>query len=306
MKRLASLTLALALGASSVSAFAADKNFDKITVNNMVLEDAHTITVNDKVMIPLRAIAEKLGFDVTWNGESRKIELTKLPVYITCLIGTDGYTFSRTAPMKLGSAPVIYENKTYVPLNFVDEILDGSYTTDNGLAISYGEIAEEDSGRSVYVKEKTEDGFLIEDFEMGEVKLIVSADTEIVNANGEKIGADDIDTDMELTVTYSDVMTMSLPPITNAVKIAVTNETKKAVISGEVTEVIEDNGAIMLTIGDNEKIVTIGEDTKITNTAGEEVEAKFEIGMTVRALTKGMATMSIPPQYPVSAVIICD
>lgn len=306
MKRLASLTLALALGASSVSAFAADKNFDKITVNNMVLEDAHTITVNDKVMIPLRAIAEKLGFDVTWNGESRKIELTKLPVYITCLIGTDGYTFSRAAPMKLGSAPVIYENKTYVPLNFVDEILDGSYTTDNGLAISYGEIAEEDSGRSVYVKEKTEDGFLIEDFEMGEVKLIVSADTEIVNANGEKIGADDIDTDMELTVTYSDVMTMSLPPITNAVKIAVTNETKKAVISGEVTEVIEDNGAIMLTIGDNEKIVTIGEDTKITNTAGEEVEAKFEIGMTVRALTKGMATMSIPPQYPVSAVIICD
>lgn len=306
MKRLASLTLALALGASSVSAFAADKNFDKITVNNMVLEDAHSITVNDKVMIPLRAIAEKLGFDVTWNGESRKIELTKLPVYITCLIGTDGYTFSRTAPMKLGSAPVIYENKTYVPLNFVDEILDGSYTTDNGLAISYGEIAEEDSGRSVYVKEKTEDGFLIEDFEMGEVKLIVSADTEIVNANGEKIGADDIDTDMELTVTYSDVMTMSLPPITNAVKIAVTNETKKAVISGEVTEVIEDNGAIMLTIGDNEKIVTIGEDTKITNTAGEEVEAKFEIGMTVRALTKGMATMSIPPQYPVSAVIICD
>ncbi len=324
MKKLVSLALAATLSAASFAAFAAEdgvimpiaentENFTSITVNGEHLEGKKTITVNDKVMIPLRAITEALGFEVTWNAEGQKIELIKMPVYITLSAGADGYSFSKTAPMMLGSAPVIFENYTYVPLNFIDEILGGTYTTVNGLDITWGEAVTEpmpepvtDEGVTAYAKEETEDGILIEEFARGEVRLVITEDTVIENASGEAITAEDIDFEKELYVVYSEAMTMSIPPMTNAVKITVTEEAKKEIIAGEVTEVTEDEGAVLLTIGENEKVVVIGADTKVTNTAGEETEAEFEAGMSIRALSTGMATRSIPPQYPVSAVIVID
>lgn len=317
MKKLVSLALAAVLSVASFAALAAEEgimpiseqteNFTSITVNGKFLEGKKTITVNDKVMIPLRAITEALGFEVTWNPVGQKIELIRMPVYITCSAGADGYSFSKTAPMMLGSAPVIFENRTYVPINFIDEILEGTYTTDNGLNITWGEEAETVAeGSAVYVKEETEDGFLVEDFVRGEVKIVITDETVIENAAGEAVKAEEIDLEKELQVVYAETMTMSIPPMTNAVKIIVTEDAKKEVISGEITEVTEDADAVLLTLGDNEKVVVIGADTKVTNTAGEEIEAKFEKGMNIRALSTGMATRSLPPQYPVSAVIVID
>ena len=73
----------------------------------------NTLLVEGNTYIPLRAICEKLGFEVNWVAESRTVELVKLPLFITFSVDEDGYTFAKTAPMKLGSAPVIVNDRTY-------------------------------------------------------------------------------------------------------------------------------------------------------------------------------------------------
>ena len=145
MKKLVSLALAAVLSVASFAALAAEEgimpiseqteNFTSITVNGKFLEGKKTITVNDKVMIPLRAITEALGFEVTWNPVGQKIELIRMPVYITCSAGADGYSFSKTAPMMLGSAPVIFEktipNDTPIELNKLSDKKKETTTKDN-------------------------------------------------------------------------------------------------------------------------------------------------------------------------------
>lgn len=289
------------------------ENYDVITVNGVVLEGAKIIEDEGTKMIPLRAICEALDFEVTWNDEARRIELIKMPAYITLTPDEDGYTFAKTAPMKLGKAPIMRENRTYVPVNFIDEILQGAYNEEGGINITWGTeteekvVSENEYLTAAYIKEATEEGFLVEDFSRGEVRLAVSEETVIVDAEGNEIKKEDIDTTKELLVEYSQAMTMSLPPLTNAVKITVKNENARPVLSGEITEVIKDGDkVIQLVLGDNEAVLNIGEDLDVRDTEGNVKEVEFEAGMNVRALTKGMATMSIPPQYPVSAIIVVE
>lgn len=313
MKKLRGLSMVMALGMAVSSTAMAEEamliaaNPNNITVNGTVLENAEMLEHEGTKMIPLRAVCEALGFEVNWNEEARRIELVNLPSYITLTPDEDGYTFAKTAPMKLGKAPVMKENRTYVPLNFVDEILHGSYNEDGGINITWGVEEKTDNVSAVYIKEVTEEGFLIEDFYRGEVRLTIGDETVIVDEEGNPVKAEDIDTSRELLVKYADIMTMSIPPLTNAVEITVTNEVAKTVLEGEITEVIkQDDKAVQLVIGDNEFVLNIGDDLIVTDAEGNEIETEFTEGMKVRALTKGMSTMSIPPQYPVTNIIVAE
>ena len=315
MKNLKGLSLVLALGMASTAlaqntdpygTMLISENHDTITVNGSVLEGSKVIEDNGTKMIPLRAICEALGFEVTWNNEARRIELIKMPAYITLTPDADGYTFAKTAPIQLGKAPILKDNRTYVPINFIDEILQGSYDEEGGLNILWGvETAGLES--TVYVKEVTDEGFLVEDFYRGDIRIAISEETVIVDSEGNTVNKEDIDTSKELIIEYSEAMTMSLPPLANATKITVTNEIAKPVISGEITEIItEDDKIVQLILGDNENALNINEDVIVTDVEGNAKDVEFTVGMTVKALTKGMATMSIPAQYPVSSIIVID
>lgn len=72
------------------------------------------------VMIPLRTVAEALGYNVTWDGETQTVMLNNV---ITLSIGKDYYTYARTAPIKLGIAPVLVKGSTYVPLEFFTDVM---------------------------------------------------------------------------------------------------------------------------------------------------------------------------------------
>ena len=80
--------------------------------------------INDKgvTMIPLRFVAEELGYEVKWNDESRSVELMKGPQWSLVTIGKDSYNFSRMH-IELGTAPVIVNGSTNVPLSFAEEVL---------------------------------------------------------------------------------------------------------------------------------------------------------------------------------------
>ncbi|MDF2532618.1 MAG: copper amine oxidase family protein [Clostridia bacterium] len=106
-----------------------------IVVNNKKIE-AIAAYMNEKgaVMVPLRAIAETLGFDVIWNNEEQSVMLGK---NISLKIGEDHYIYMKTAPIQLGNAPEIKEGKTYVPLNFFREVtrMNNAYVFESQIVI---------------------------------------------------------------------------------------------------------------------------------------------------------------------------
>ena len=105
-------TTALAQGTDPYGTMLISENHDTITVNGSVLENSKVIEDNGTKMIPLRAICEALGFEVTWNNEARRIEIIKMPAYITLTPDEDGYTFAKTAPIQLGKAPFLRDDRT--------------------------------------------------------------------------------------------------------------------------------------------------------------------------------------------------
>ncbi len=83
-----------------------------------------TITVNGCTMAPVRAIAEALGFKVTWNAD-RSINISNGEMQSDLYIGQNRYFVytavdgmaGMSAPFELGSAPIIRNNTAYVPID---------------------------------------------------------------------------------------------------------------------------------------------------------------------------------------------
>lgn len=98
--------------------------------------DTLTVTINDKpiplsgkklidqnglLMLPLRSVAEGLGFNVTWQGGDKSILLDNGTIKTTLYIGADSYfkassqAIGLTQNFNLGAAPILIDSSTYVP-----------------------------------------------------------------------------------------------------------------------------------------------------------------------------------------------
>ena len=77
---------------------------------------------NGLVLIPLRQVAEYLGYEVKWDGAERSVELTKGPHWTKVYIDRNTYSFAKML-VRLEAAPVIYSDRTYVPVSFAEQVL---------------------------------------------------------------------------------------------------------------------------------------------------------------------------------------
>lgn len=92
--------------------------------------DGEDAGVRACIMIPLRAVAEKLGFEVVWNGDGT-IFLDDGVMHSTVTLGEDLYQVTTSvegmvgmsAPFSLGMAPYAVNGTTYVPLGLFDALL---------------------------------------------------------------------------------------------------------------------------------------------------------------------------------------
>ena len=223
-KRIIAVLSATTLALSASLAMAEDKDIMLISENpdsqiyvNETLLDKTTKTVGDTQFLPLRAVCEALGFEVQWIEESRTIEIVKLPVYITCSPDRDGYTFAKTAPMLLGAAPTLIDDLTYVPQNFVDEIVGASLEVEDG-AFHIATAVEEPEAETVEVTATIVE--LIYD-ENEKLVQLVTGDKEdpmnqlIFNLSEELIEkASELGLEVGKTITgeAAALQTMSIPP----------------------------------------------------------------------------------------------
>ncbi len=314
MKKFLGLTVAGAVALSALVAMAQSDN--KVIVNgNEIAADYIVNEAGDK-MIPLRGVCEELGFEVNWIEESRAIEIVKMPIFITCSPDFDGYAFSRMAHQPLGTAPILVDGTTYVPVGFVSDILGGTIDTSNDISITYGQEKEEEEATpealaptaSVYATQIGENSLTVMDFVYGEVIVNVTEDTKITDSEGKEIKLSDIDSSMQLNVTYGETMTMSLPPMTTASKIEVIGEIAKVIKEGTVSEIIAEEGVVtQIILGENEVALNVADETIIKDAEGNaKTLADIKEGTALRARTNGMATMSIPAQMPTIEIVIFE
>lgn len=96
---------------------------DEIAVNGKKLEVKPFLNDDGVVMVPVRAVAEELGYEVGWNQEAQKVTVGEL---LSFRIGEDNYTMDDTSGIQLYAAPILEEGTTYVPLSFISEFLNAS------------------------------------------------------------------------------------------------------------------------------------------------------------------------------------
>ncbi|HZK01743.1 MAG TPA: copper amine oxidase N-terminal domain-containing protein [Anaerovoracaceae bacterium] len=108
----------------------------KILVNDQVI-DSPAAYSNEQgaVMVPLRAIAEALGYDVHWNNATRSVTIGK---GISLTIGKDYYVYMRMSPIYLGVSPELVDSTTYVPLSFFNKVMmvDEANITDGQIVVN--------------------------------------------------------------------------------------------------------------------------------------------------------------------------
>ena len=88
------------------------------------------VSVDAVIMVPLRVIAQSLGFTVTWNGDGT-VTVDSGEMHMTITIGENSYqaitsiegAVGATAPLSLGTAPYVVDGTTYVPLEMFNVLL---------------------------------------------------------------------------------------------------------------------------------------------------------------------------------------
>lgn len=109
-----------------------------ITVNNETVDfssanlSQYIFEENGNVMVPVRAVAEKMGFTVGWDGENQAVTVGDETWEVKAYIGLDNYVgvsktaIGMTAPQSYGAAPLLIDETTFVPAKMF-ELLDYTY-----------------------------------------------------------------------------------------------------------------------------------------------------------------------------------
>ena len=106
----------------------AEKNIT-VTIDNMLIEfDVQPMLINDRTMVPLRKIFEKLGAEVEWYDESQLVLATKNEVVIAMEIDKPSISVTnvlegKTDVIELDVAPMLVDSRTLVPVRAISECL---------------------------------------------------------------------------------------------------------------------------------------------------------------------------------------
>ncbi len=144
MKRIVALFL-LIMTMSATTAFATEdllispapeqKAIDVIVNGNPLALDVAPVIVNDRTMVPMRAIFEALGAKVTWIPEDRLIIATCDDKFVVLQIDNAFMTVEKTGQTEkesilLDAPPFILDDRTLVPARAVSEALDAEVKWD--------------------------------------------------------------------------------------------------------------------------------------------------------------------------------
>ncbi len=74
--------------------------------------------------LPVRAVAEALGYDVDWSDSLKAVTVGTVQMGATFNVGVNKYTKAKMKAAELSAAPILVGDKMYVPTDFFTEILE--------------------------------------------------------------------------------------------------------------------------------------------------------------------------------------
>lgn len=82
--------------------------------------DSEPVIINNRTLLPIRAVIEEIGGTVNWDNEKQEITLTYQGDNIRLIIGNTTAYLNDTAII-LDTAPVIINGRTMLPIRFIAE-----------------------------------------------------------------------------------------------------------------------------------------------------------------------------------------
>ena len=93
-----------------------------IAMDGKELADVKLVEKNNTLYVPLRQIAEALGYTVTWNGEAQTAVVYDGPRSAVCTIGSYDYGQQRMR-VQLQYTPELIDGVTMVPVEMLEHVL---------------------------------------------------------------------------------------------------------------------------------------------------------------------------------------
>ncbi|WP_223249828.1 stalk domain-containing protein [Anoxybacillus ayderensis] len=123
-----------------------------ITANGKTIQtDTSPIMVNNRVLVPFRAISQSMGANIFWNANTKQVTVQKNKKVIFLTVQSTTATMNDQT-VTLDSPPIIYRGRTFVPVRFVAEALDANVQwTGKEVRISWSTL--QTSAGAVYVNQ---------------------------------------------------------------------------------------------------------------------------------------------------------
>lgn len=99
-----------------------DRNYRLLFVNGYAIDSVEVITRDNRTLVPIRIVSEILGGTVGWDDKSRKVTINKTNTKIEMTIGSKNVKVNNSSKI-IDVEPIIYHERTYLPLRFVSENL---------------------------------------------------------------------------------------------------------------------------------------------------------------------------------------
>lgn len=94
------------------------------------------LSEEDRIMIPIRVVSEKMDYAVDWEGDTRTVVITGEGIVLRLPVDKDTATKDGET-IQLDTKTVLREGRVYVPLRFVSEAMGGTVSYDSHID-SYG------------------------------------------------------------------------------------------------------------------------------------------------------------------------
>jgi hypothetical protein len=103
--------------------------FPRVTINGALVKFPDTqafINQDGRTMVPVRFVAENLGFDVQWEGSTRTVKISGRDSVLELVIESSSIKRNRSGALDaltMDTIPVIKDGRTMVPLRFISEAM---------------------------------------------------------------------------------------------------------------------------------------------------------------------------------------
>ncbi len=120
----AAIVTTVSAAAATIEFTIGEKNYnlEKNTVISQNELEAAPFVANDRTMVPIRAISEAFDADVKWNGEDKSVSVLDSDKKIILTINSKT-ALVNDSEVTLDCAPVVVNDRTFVPLRFISEAL---------------------------------------------------------------------------------------------------------------------------------------------------------------------------------------